>query len=310
MSSEITTAFVKQFGSNIYVLAQAKGSKLRNAVRVETVKGDSKFFDRIGKKTAVLRTSRHSDTPINDTPHTRRMLVLKDFEDGDMIDDQDKIRTLIDPTNAYVEMIIFALGRRMDEEIVGAANGNAYGGVAGATPVALPSTQKIASVASTAGAALNVQALRRAVRILDTNEVDSSIKRFCAFNAHQKEALLGQTEVTSADFNTVRALVMGEIDTFLGLKFILTERITDQSGALSFDTTSGVVGSGGGDADGYDQVLVWAMDGLILGIGEDIKSRVGERPDKGFNTQAYAKMTIGATRMEEEKVVQILCKDT
>lgn len=310
MSTEITTAFVKQFGANVFHLSQQKGSKLRGAVRVESVKGDSRFFDRIGKAVAAIRTSRHSDTPQMDTPHSRRMVTLADYEYGDLVDDQDKIRTLIDPTNEYVMAATWALGRSMDEVIIAAALGSAYGGVAGATAVVLPSTQKLASVASSAGASLNVQALRRTAKKFDANEVDQSIKRFFAFNAYQKEALLGETEVTSSDFNTVRALVMGEIDTFVGFKFILTERLTDRSGALSFDVSSGAVGSGGGDADGYDQCIAWAQDGLLLGLGKDINAQVAPRVDKSFSTQIYASMALGATRMEEEKVVEVLCKDT
>lgn len=310
MSSEITTAFVKQYGANVFHLSQQKGSKFRGAVRVESVKGDSRFFDRIGKAVAQVRSSRHADTPILDTPHSRRMVTLADYEYGDMVDDQDKIRTLIDPTNEYVMAAVWALGRSMDEVIIAGALGSAYGGVGGATAVVLPTTQKLASVSSGAGAALNVQVLRRASKILDANEVDSSIRRYFAFNAYQKEALLAETEVTSSDFNTVRALVMGEIDTFVGFKFILSERLTDRSGALLFNTSSGVVGSGAGDADGYDQCIAWAQDGILLGIGKDIKAEVGPRPDKSFNTQIYACMSLGATRMEEEKVVEVLCKDT
>lgn len=310
MSAEIPVSFVKQFGANIFHLSQQKGSKLRGAVRVESVQGDSRFFDRIGKAAAVVRTTRHGDTPIMDTPHSRRMVTLTDYHYGDMVDDQDKVRTLNDPTNDYSQAAIWALGRSMDQVLVAAASGNAYGGVAGATPVALPATQKLASVSAGAGDELNVQALRRAARILDGNNVDPSEPRFCAFNAYQKEALLGQTEVTSADFNTVRALVMGEINTFMGFKFIHTEELVEQDSALAFDQSTGAVGSGSGAALGYDKVLVWAKMGLLLGIGKDITAEIGKDPGKQFNTRVYAKMGIGGTRMEEEKVVEILCLDT
>lgn len=310
MSSQITTSFVKQYGANVFHLSQQKGSVLRNCVRVESVQGDSRFFDRIGKATAQVKAGRHSDTPIMDTPHTRRMVALVDYEYGDMVDNADKVKTLNDPTNDYSVAAQWALGRAMDDLIVDAASGNAYGGVAGATSVALPSTQKIASVASTAGASLNVQALRRAAKILDSNDVDPMEARYFAFNAYQKEALLGQTEVSSADYNSVKALVMGQIDTFMGFKFVRTELLNDRSSALSFDQTTGAVGSGSGDANGYDQCLAWAKSGLLLAIGADIKAEIAKDPGKSFGTRIYASMSLGATRMEEEKVVEVLCKDT
>lgn len=310
MSQQITTAFVKQYGANVFHLSQQKGSRLRNAVRVETVVGDSRFFDRIGKAAAQVRTSRHADTPQMDTPHTRRMVTLQDYEYADLVDQADKIKTLNDPINDYSMAAQWALGRSMDAVLIAAALGSAYGGVAGATAVVLPSTQKVASVASAAGAALNVQALRRTQKILDANDVDESEPRFFAFNAYQKESLLSATEVTSSDFNTIKALVMGQIDTFLGFKFIRSEQLTDRSGALNFDTSAGTVGSGGGDADGYDQCIAWAKNGLLLALGADIKAEIGPRADKSYSTQVYASMSIGGTRMEEEKVVEVLCKDT
>jgi hypothetical protein len=311
MSIEITESFVKQFGANVFHLSQQKGSKLRNAVRVETVVGDARFFDRIGKATSQPRTTRHADTPQMDTPHSRRMVTLITEEYGDLVDKADKVRTLNDPTNEYAQAAQWALGRAMDNYLVAAAYGNAYSGVAGATSVPLPSSQKLASVTTgPAGGALNVQALRRTAKILDGNDVDENEPRFFAFNAYQKEALLSETEVSSSDFNTVKALVMGQIDTFMGFKFIRTEVLDDQSGTLNFDQTAGTVGSGSGDADGYDICLAWAKSGLLLGLGSDISARIAERADKSFSTQVYASMDMGATRMEEEKVVAVYCKDS
>ncbi len=310
MSTEITTSFVKQYGANVFHLAQQKGSRLRGLVRTEMVTGDSRFFDRIGEAVAQVRSTRHADTPQIDTPHSRRMVTLADYEYGDLVDNQDKIRTLNDPTNDYVQAASWALGRAMDDVVIAAAIGTAYGGTSGSSSVVLPTTQKLVSVASSAGAYLNVQALRRTAKIFDANDVDSSIQRNFAFNAAQKEALLAETEVTSSDFNTVKALVMGEINTFLGFNFVRIERLTDRSGALTFDTSAGTVGSGGGDANGYDQCIAWAKDGVVLALGKDINAQVAPRADKSFATQVYASMSIGATRMEEEKVVEVLCKDT
>ncbi len=307
MSNQVPTSFVKQYGANVFHLAQQKGSRLRNLVRNESVTGDSRFFDRIGKAVAQLRTTRHADTPVMNTPHTRRMVIMKDYEYGDLVDDADKLKTLNDPTNDYSVAAQWALGRAMDLELVTNAVGNAYGGVSGATPVALTATQKIVSVnGSNAGTKLNVDALRGAMRILDGNDVDPSIQRNFAYNALQKEALLSETEVTSSDYNTIKALVMGQINTFMGFNFVMLELIPDQSGTLSFEYATGAVGSGSGDADGYDVSVAWAKDGLLLALGADIKAQIAPDPGKSFSTRVYASMSIGATRMEEEKVVGIL----
>ena len=119
------------------------------------------------------------------------------------------------------------------------------------------------------------------------------------------ENLLTETEVTSSDFNVVKALVQGEVNTFLGFEHVRLERLVTQSGTLAFDTASGAVGSGGGDADGYRKVLAWAMDGLLLSTALEMKTRISERDDKNYSTQVFAEQSIGSTRMEEEKVVEV-----
>ena len=143
MSSQITTAFVQQYSANIQMLSQQMGSLLRDKVRLESIVGKNAFFDQVGKVTAVLKTSRHADTPQMDTPHARRRVSLVDYEYADLIDNQDKIRTLIDPTSSYASAAAYALGRAQDDEIIAAVSGNAFGGETGSTTIALPAGQKI-----------------------------------------------------------------------------------------------------------------------------------------------------------------------
>lgn len=80
MSIQITTAFVEQYKANVYHLTQQKGSKLRRAVRVETVTGKNAYYEQLGSTSARLRTSRHADTPRMDTPHSRRRVSLADYD--------------------------------------------------------------------------------------------------------------------------------------------------------------------------------------------------------------------------------------
>lgn len=306
MSTQITTAFVKQFTSNVFHLAQQKGSRLRGMVRIESQKGKSAFYDRVGLVTATKKVSRHSDTPQIDTPHSRRRVTLSDYEHGDLVDDADKVRLLIDPASEYSKAFIFAFGRAIDDEIILAADGNAFGGEEGGTTVTLPNSQRLAAVSGAAGSNMNVQAMRRAKKILDANDVDPSEPRHLAMQASQLENLLSETETTSSDFNSVKALVQGELDSFLGFQIVRLERLNVDASGDSYDTSAGTVGAGGGTLDTNDRkCLAWAREGLLLALGQDIRGRIAERADKSFSTQVFASMTIGATRMEEEKVVQI-----
>ena len=290
MSTQITTAFVEQYSANVTMLAQQMGSVLRSAVDVETIKGKNAFFDQIGSVTAQVRSSRHGSTPQLDTPHSRRRVSLADYEWADLIDDLDKVRMLIDPTSAYAKAAAAAMGRAMDDVIITALGGSADTGVAGGTAVALPSTQKVSTSAQADGSGLTIAKLRSAKYILDSNDVDPSTPRYIVVSPKQIQDLLATTEVTSSDFNTVRALATGTLDSFLGFKFLVSNR-------LSLANT--------------DDRLVYAFtaDAIKLAIGKDVTARIDERADKSYATQVYYSMAIGATRMEEKKVVEIPCDE-
>jgi hypothetical protein len=286
MSTQVTTAFVQQYSANVQMLSQQMGSRLRDAVRVENMTGKNAFFDQVGKATAQKRTTRHADTPQIDTPHARRRVSLVDYEYADLIDDQDKVRMLIDPTSAYAMASAAAMGRAMDDEIIEKALGTAFTGETGSTSTALPSGQQIAN----GSADMSVAKLREAKKILDLSDVDPSIPRYIAVGPDQVEALLADTNVTSSDFNTVKALVQGEVNQFMGFNFIVTNRLAKAGNIRS--------------------CFAWAEDGLALAVGRDVMARIDERSDKGYSTQVYYCMSIGATRMEEEKVVQIDCDES
>ena len=286
MSTEITKAFVEQYSSNIQMLSQAKGSALRDKVRLESVTGKNAFFDQIGSVTATVRSSRHSNTPQADTPHSRRRVSLVDYEFADLVDDLDKVRMLVDPTSSYAQAAAYAMGRAMDDAIIAAATGSSDTGVAGGTAVALPAGQKIAE-AGTAG--LTIAKLRQAKEIIDLADVDPSLKRYIIVSPKQISDLLGTTEVTSSDFNTVKALASGDVNTFLGFDFCVTNRLSIASSKR--------------------KCIAFVQDGLALAMGKDSTARIDERSDKGYATQVYYSAAFGSTRMEEAKVVEILAHE-
>jgi len=189
------------------------GSLLRDKVRVESVVGKNAFFDQVGSVTAQLKVSRHSDTPQIDTPHSRRRVSLADYEFADLIDQQDKVRLLIDPTSSYAQAAAMAMGRAMDDVIIAAATGTAFTGETGAT------SEAAQTAIAAGGAGLTIAKLRTAKQTFDLASVDPSIPRHIVVGPEQINNLLGTTEVTSSDFNTVKALANGEVNS-LGLTLL------------------------------------------------------------------------------------------
>ena len=292
MSQYITTAFVQQYKANVDLLSQQMGSRLRGFVRTESQEGEYCWYEQIAATAAATKTGRHADTDAAfvDTGHESVRVGIADYSWVDYIDREDRVRMLIDPTSPYANNAAAAFGRSMDSVLLVAALGNAFraenvtkdNGV----NVALPAGQKIAAGA----AGLTIEKLIQAKGLFWAADVSDEIPKHIAVTGTQLEDLLKTTEVTSADYNTVKALVRGEVDTFMGFQFHRTELVN-----LNV-------------AD--RECVAWAQDGLLLALGIDINARIGERADKQYLTQVFTQMTIGATRMEEVKVVQIDCTET
>ena len=288
MSFQITTAFVQQYRNNVIHLSQQQGSKLRSAVRVEPdITGKSYFFERIGAVAATQRTSRHGDTPLVSTAHTRRMVTLADYEWADLVDQQDKIRMLIDPQSEYVQAGVNAMGRAIDDVIVAGALGSVYEGETGSTVTAFDTTNYQIAQGS---ASLTLAKIAQAKRILQEADVQDN-ELYMVVGPRQLEYLLvNVAEVKSSDYNTVKALMAGEINTYYGFTWIISTRLTKT----------------GSDRD----VIAFAKSGLGLAIGAEIKTEIDKRPDKSNATQVYISMTLGSTRIEDAKVIWIKCLES
>jgi hypothetical protein len=290
-TNDITTAFVKQFGSNLDFLVQQKGSILRNAVRTETVVGEEAYFDQLAATAAIKKTTRNSDTPLIKSEHKRRRVTMYDYEWADLIDKEDKLKMLIDPQSDYATNAAWALGRSIDDAIIEAFSGTAYAGKAGGTATHFTA----ANIVSCGATGLSLQKLLDAKEKLDAAEVDPNEERIVVITAAQLADLLNVTEIKDADYNTVRALVRGEVNTFLGCRFIVCNRLASINNGT-------VVGNG-------RSCFMYARSGILLALAKDINTQITQRADKSYATQVYACMGIGAVRMEEEKCIQILCTE-
>jgi len=287
MSNEILDWSVIDYKSTVEHLLQQRGSKFRSTVMEDSYNGKAgAAVNQIGAVNAQLKTTRHSDTPLIETPHDKRWVYPKDYEWADLIDDQDKLRIIADPTSPYAINGAMALGRAMDDVIISAATGTAKTGEDGTVSTALPAGQ----TAGTTSGGLTIAKLREAMQLLIAAEVDvDNEELYCAIGAQQHDDLLGQTQAVSLDFTTKPVLVDGRIKSFMGFNFIDSQRL-----ALS----------------GTDRTAVcWAKSGLHLGLWNDINARITERDDKSYSTQVYLKATFGATRVEEKKVVAITCSE-
>jgi len=299
--NNIEVSLVNSYHSNVEMAFQQKRSRLQDTVTVGTQNSEFDFWDRIGIVEANEVEGRNSDTVISTTPFDRRRLQTRPYDWADLIDKKDKLRMLADPSSSYVMNAVNALNRKKDRVIIDAATAVAYTGKAGATQVSFPSTQQIAVNYVETGAAVNsnmtIGKLRRVIEILRTNEViddegenETTAQVTGVMTASQLSALLRTTEVTSGDYNTVKALVDGKVDTYMGIKFKYTQLLNKTGNIRS--------------------CLFYVKKAIRFNIAEEINTDVGPRRDKRNSVQVYAAADFGATRMWEEGVVEALCDET
>lgn len=294
MSYSVDTAFVNSYHGQLEHIFQQKGSKLRGTLREVTQNSEYDYWDRLGTATVNAITTRHGDTPHNTIDHTRRRNQVIGYDSNEFFDNQDKMRMIIDPKSGYAEAQARALGRQMDDTIISSLLGTAYSGKDGATSVTYDTAYRIAvDYVESGGAAnsnLTIGKLRRALYLLESNDaIDDGEPITVVAHPSQKQSLLRTTEVTSSDYNGIRALVNGQVDTFMGFKFIWTTRATSSGG--------------------YRQALAYPKSAGLIGVAENINVKIDERPDKRYSYQVYSTATFGSTRMWEERVIQILCDE-
>lgn len=292
MSFEVTEAMVQQYRSNIALVSQQRQSKLSPYVEHDVINAEFEYFDSIGPVEAQPKGGRHSDTPLMSTPHMRRRVTSSGWNWADMVDNADKLRMLADPTGPYTTNAVMAFNRRKDQVIIDAAWDTVWTGKEGKVPLQFPATQiindgTVSTAAATTG--LTIDKLLRAREMFWVNEIDESDPLFICCSAAQLIDLLNTTEVKNSDYNTVKALAQGQINSYMGFTFIRSER-------LPWD---------GNTRD----VLIWSRSGLRLFTGQEITVRVTERPDKNYSTQIYVEMDLGALRTEEKKVIKCRCKE-
>ncbi|MEE9366719.1 MAG: phage capsid protein [Dehalococcoidales bacterium] len=302
MSDQVTTAHVEQFRSQLTLQAQQMTSKLESGVsqdgRVDTI-GKRVAFDLLGPVEAIQKTSRHMDTPLVETPHDRRWATPVRWVWADLIDPDDAVRILTDAQGGYAKTAVAALNRRKDEILRDSFFAAATSGEDADSSVSFPSGQQVvvaahdfdpwATSVAAGDVSLTVGKLLEARALFGDADVDLDAENLqIAVRQRHIQHLMREIEATSSDFASVKALVNGEINTFMGFNFRRYENL---------------------DVDGSsdDLVPVWAPSGIGLGMAQDIQVKVDIRPDKNYAVQVWAALDMGAVRKEEVKVVQIAC---
>lgn len=297
--TQIPLHFTTEFDANWSHLAQQKLAKVKEYVEVTSVRGKEKSFNQMGAIDFQPVTTRAGETRITDSPLAKRWIRPYPQDLASLFDEWDEtfLGDVVLPNSDTVQAHGYGYNRLIDRTVIEAAVGTAFTGETGTTAVVLPASQKIPVNFVESGAAANsgltIGKLRQAKFLMDDAEVDEDEMRVMAVSGRQLQDLLRTTEVTSHDFNTVKALVEGKVDSFMGFKF---RRVNKAFFAYNVGTD-------------IRNVCAWVRSGIKL-TDSGRQVHIDIRVDKSHALQIRSVCAVGATRMEEVKVVEIACDES
>jgi len=211
MSKFLTNAAVTEFDSEVKHEYQGMRT-LRETVTIRTgVVGESYKFTRMGKGLANQKASQADVTPM-DISHGRQTATMENWNAPEYTDIFDQAEVNFDEKSELATTIAKAIGRREDQLVIDALAAVTFA----ATNDSDPDTGRVFDISATRN--FDLTSIRSAVAHLDDIESDSG-DRHIVLRSEAMQQLLKDTEVTSSDFNTVKSLVQGDLDTYMGLKF-------------------------------------------------------------------------------------------
>lgn len=270
MSIGLSPAYVTLFDAEVKQAYQGKAALVGATRQRRGVEGNLVKFPKVGKGVATLRVPQTDVTPLN-TDFSQVTATMQDWNAAEYSDIFMQQKVNFEERQELVQVVANAIGRRQDQLILDAL-------LAGK-----------GSTVAHGSANLTVAKLRDAKKTMDTNNVPAE-DRHMIIHANNLANLLSETAVTSADFNTVRALVSGELDTFLGFKF----------------HTLGDRAEGGLSKDGSNIRSCLAFHKTAIGYGEGIgpKTEINYVPEKTSHL-VNAMLSACSVAIDGEGIVEV-----
>ncbi len=296
--------YTTEFETNWTHKAQQMEDRLKQYVEIRNYTGERMRCNLVNPDDdPTLISERAGATEHTDLGTENRWIYTKGWQMAHLIDewDDELLGEVTGPNSDVLKAMMASFARHCDSRIIEAATETAYTGKEGTSTQDFDDTnQKIAvdyvETGSATDSNLTIGKLRRVMEIFGENEVyGQDLSGFAtepvvmAVAQSQLTSLLRTTEVTSTDFNTVKALVSGEVDTFLGIKFVRTQRLAI-------------------DANNVRTCLAWVRSGIKFSQG-DHRVDIDTLPERSHATQIRVRCRNGGVRTEEKKVIKVLCDE-
>jgi hypothetical protein len=283
--------YVAQFSQNVALLSQQKISKLMRTVTMQDCFGEqAQHVVQYGTTDFAELTDPTADTAFDTIDKTARWIFPTDYKNVLAVAREDELQTITDPTNPLVMGQAAALGRLYDSVILTALTADCSTGKFNSlTTTSFDSDNALGSSTT----AFTLDLMKDAITVLDDNDVDA-MDRWAVISPKMARILLDDPEFTSSDYNTSKALagqMAQALQGYLGLNWVISTQLPDATASTS------------------KYAYIYQKSGIAMGIwgsdGQSVFSRIDPRPDKNYIKQVYSKVMLGATRVEESKVVTI-----
>lgn len=291
MSDQLPTYFETEYSKNWEMLAQQMDSRLGAAITPTTITGKRRKFNQLDEGEMSEVTERKGDTPDGDSTGTAYWIFRRKFEKVITFDEDDEVQlgTIALPDSDEVASMTAASNRAKDRVIIQAFDGTRYIGENGTTSDTFDTDFSIAvdyvASGSTANSGLTLAKIAQAKMLLDEAEVEDG-ERYFVHSAQQLQDMLLVDKMTSEDYASVKALVDGKIDRFLGFKFVRTELLSRNA---STDVRT---------------CFAWHKSGIKFADGGR-NTHMDVLPSRRHCKQIRGVYRCGAVRTQNEKVVRI-----
>ena len=294
MSINLPSHYVQQYATNLQLLLQQLDTRLKAFVTEGSHIGEQAAeVDQVGKIEMQEPAGRFAPIGRVDAAVDRRWVSPIPYDLPQLIDSFDKLKLLLDPNSTFVANGAAAANRQYDRAIIASFFADAKTGKTGTVTTSFLSANQVAvTMGASAATGMNVKKMREAKRILMSYDIDlRSNQIYMGVTSKQHDDLLAEAQITSTDFNDKPVLVEGMVTRFLGINLIQTE-------LLALDSNS------------YRRCPVWIKSGMHLGQWGSMSTNLSQETQlSGQPYQIYQKMMIGATRLDEKKVIEIKCSE-
>ena len=287
-----------QYTTMLELMLQQKESKLRQRTASGTHVGKmASPIQQAGVLTYQAPAGRYSNINFQLETFTRRWVFPTDRDLAVPIDSFDELKTIVNPQAAINQATMAAANRFADDLMIAAALASASVGV-DASSLSTETFNSGAIIADTFGASastgMTYPKLVEAFRLMRFHQVDLDAERPCVIIGSQQESdLKKQQEVISKEYNERPVIESGRVTSLAGFDILVSERLSTSSSS-TLRNTFAFVGSG-----------------LYLGIWKDMTVDIDNRKDLSSHPwQLYSMISMGATRTQQWKIIQINCADT